>query len=203
MILQAENIKKSFRLKQVLNGVSFSIKKGTLTGIVGENGSGKTTLLKILVGLWKADSGSIKINGQFGYCPQEALVFPHLSVIENLRYFSAAYGTVISNKNIEGSGPWEELLSHFQFKQYLNKRVNTLSGGTIQKLNLTIALIHNPDLLILDEPYAGFDWETYERFWDFTLQYKEDGKSILIVTHFISEKSHFDNIYQLNNGQLE
>ncbi len=203
MILQSENINKSFRSKQVLKDVSFSVKKGTITGIVGENGSGKTTLLKILVGLLKPDKGNVNINGEFGYCPQEALVFPHLTVRENLRYFSAAYGIIISNKNSKGSGRWEGLLNHFQFKQYMDKRVNQLSGGTIQKLNLSIALIHNPDLLILDEPYAGFDWETYERFWDFTLKYKEDGKSILMVTHLISEKSHFDNIYQIKNGQLE
>jgi len=203
MILQAENIVKSFRSKQVLNGVSFSIEKGKLTGIVGENGSGKTTLLKILVGLLRPDRGTIEIDGEFGYCPQEPLVFPHLSVGENLRYFSAAYPTIKPGRKIKGSSPWDELLEHFQFKQEMDKRVNQLSGGTKQKLNLAVALVHNPELLILDEPYAGFDWETYERFWDFTLNHKASGKSVLLVTHFITDKSYFDNIYHLKKGQLK
>lgn len=203
MILQTKNIVKSFGSKHVLKDLSFSIKKGTLTGIVGENGTGKTTLLKILVGLWKPDSGNVKINGEFGYCPQDALVFPHLTVLENFKYFTAAYGSRLLNKNINKNAIWEEMLDHFKFSQYKDKPVNKISGGTAQKLNLSIALIHRPDLLILDEPYAGFDWETYEKFWDYTLKYRENGFSILMVTHLLTEKSIFDNIYHLKNGKLE
>jgi len=203
MLLQTENISKSFGSRKVLDGVSLSIDKGSLIGIVGENGSGKSTLLKILVGLWKPDSGSVKINGDYGYCPQESLVFPHLSVIENLEYFSAAYGFQPDNKHLDIKHSWDELFDHFNFGEYRNKRVNQLSGGTAQKLNLSISLLHKPDLLILDEPYSGFDWETYQKFWDYTLHYKEKGFSILMVTHFITEKSYFDNILQLKNGQLK
>lgn len=202
MILEVENITKSFGSKKVLKGISFSVGKGTITGIVGENGSGKSTLLKILVGLLKPNSGSIKLNGTIGYCPQEMLVFPKLTVMENFRYFAAAYKL---------AGKWDEqkqnkvdfLLKHFQFRRFRNMQTDQLSGGTLQKLNLSIALMHQPDLLILDEPYSGFDWETYNRFWEFTLQYRKQGFSILLVTPMLTDTSVFDAVYQIKKGFLE
>lgn len=202
MILETENITKSFGSRDVLNGITFSINRGTIIGIVGENGSGKTTLLKILTGILKPNSGSLKLNGTIGYYPQKSLVFPKLTVMENFRYFLSAY-KLAGNRNGKKMINVEYLLDYFQFGQFKNDQTDRLSGGTLQKLNLSIALMHNPDLLILDEPYSGFDWETYNRFWDFTLQYRKDGFSILLVTHLLTDTSQFDIVYQMQKGYLK
>ena len=198
MILEVSNIAKSFRKKKVLLDASFSMESGSLCGIVGENGSGKSTLLRIIVGEWKANFGKILVSGKLGYCPQKALLFPQLTVNEHFIYFSSAYGI---NKR-ELSSQSEILLNHFRFKKYQEEKIANLSGGTQQKLNLSIALLHKPDLLILDEPYNGFDWDTYIRFWDYTDQLRKEGCAILIVTHLLSEKERFDRIYNLENGSL-
>lgn len=199
MILKAENIEKSFGRKKVLEGVSFSMDAGQMVGIVGENGSGKSTLLRIIVGRWKANKGKVSVFGKLGYCPQEPLIFPQLSVEEHFQYFSAAYRLTKEQWKPKAA----DLLRHFHFEKYRSEKVWTLSGGTQQKLNLSLALLHEPDLLVLDEPYNGFDWETYMRFWELTARMREAGCGILVVTHLLSEKDRFDRIYALQNGRLE
>lgn len=199
MILRVENIAKSYGRKEVLTDVSFEINKGVMCGIVGENGSGKSTLLKIIVGTLKANRGKVIHSGKLGYCPQETLLFPQLTVNEHFIYFSRAYE--IKRKKLHER--CNVLLKQFNFKKYGNEKVANLSGGTKQKLNLSIALIQQPDLLILDEPYNGFDWDTYMRFWEYTDQLLKDNCSILIVTHFLNNKASFDKVYELNNGQLQ
>lgn len=198
MVLKVENIDKVFGKKKILNNVSFEMEPSSLYGIVGENGSGKSTLLKIIVGEWKANNGQISIEGKLGYCPQKTLLFSTLTVNEHFRYFASAYGmekTTLSNRS-------KALMSFFNFEKYSTERVRNLSGGTQQKLNLAIALLHQPNLLILDEPYNGFDWDTYLKFWDYTNQLREEGCAILIVTHFLTEKERFDKVYNLEKGQL-
>jgi ABC-type multidrug transport system ATPase subunit len=199
MSLVAENIVKSFGRKKVLRGLSFDMKAGTLNGIVGENGSGKSTLLKIIVGQWQADKGKVIIEGRIGYCPREPLIFSQLTIEEHFHYFSAAYGL----EENAWQSQREYLLEHFNFKQYRKDKVAELSGGTQQKLNLSLALMHQPELLILDEPYNGFDWDTYLCFWKYTDLMQEKGCAILIVTHLLNEKGRFDRIYNLKNGYLE
>lgn len=199
MILKLENISKSYAKKAILKEVSFQLEAGTLTGIVGENGSGKSTLMRIIAGDISANQGSIQQNGRTGYCPQEPILFPEITVQEHFRYFSAAYD--INAKTL--SLRVEELLDHFNYRKYYKTRVSNLSGGTRQKLNLSIALLHEPELLILDEPYNGFDWDTYLKFWDYTKGLKEKGCAILVVSHLINEKKKFDQIYKLENGSLK
>ena len=160
MILKVENISKAFGKNNVLKKVSFEMSPSLLYGIVGENGSGKSTLLKIIVGEWEPDDGNISVEGRIGYCPQKTLLFTQLTVDENLEYFAAAYR--ISKGDLFSRS--ESLMTAFNFKKYRRERVSNLSGGTQQKLNLSIALLHQPKLLILDEPYNGFDWDTYLKF---------------------------------------
>ena len=199
MKFKVENVAKSFGKKEVLKDISFEMQEGTMFGVVGENGAGKSTLLKIIVGQWKSDKGKVTVEGRFGYCPQETLLFPQLTVEEHFSYFSKAYGIT----NSELSGRSTELMEHFNFSNYRHERVFNLSGGTKQKLNLSIALLHQPDLLILDEPYNGFDWETYLRFWKYTDRLREMKCAILVVAHLISDKKQFDRIYDLENGYLK
>ncbi len=198
MILTLEHIAMSFGRKEVLTDISFQLKAGSITGIVGENGSGKSVLMEIIVGARKAKNGTIYKNCSVGYCPQAAVLFPQLTIQEHFTYFSEAYGI---NKDL-AKPQYQALLNHFNYKKYLNEKIIHLSGGTQQKLNLSIALLHKPELLILDEPYNGFDWDTYQRFWDYTNELREQGCAILIVTHLLSEKKRFDRIYELENGKL-
>lgn len=199
MILEVRNIAKSFLKRQVLNDVSFTMRPNELSGIVGENGAGKSTLLKIIVGILKADHGQVLINGQIGYCPQSALLFDQLTVNEHFEYFSAAYGMHKNKLKVRK----DELLKHFCFEDYQYEKIANLSGGTEQKLNLAIALLHQPKLLILDEPYNGFDWDTYQRFWDCAQKLRNNGCAILVIAHLINETGRFDHIYDLKNGILE
>jgi ABC-type multidrug transport system ATPase subunit len=201
-VLDVRNVSKSFGRNRVLRDVSFRIRRGEVAGIVGENGSGKTTLLKIIVGLLRPNSGAVDARARAGYCPQDLLVFETLTIRENFNYFAAAYG-------LTGSGfspGWQEikgtLLRRFRFEAYENRLVSTLSGGTKQKLNFCLALIHSPGLLILDEPYSGFDWETYLHFWDYAEELKARGCGILIVTHFIYDRSRFNALFELKEGVL-
>lgn len=198
MILISEHIAKSFGKNKILRDISFQLEAGSITGIVGENGSGKSVLMEIIVGVRSSDKGTVNISGSIGYCPQKAILFPHLTVQEHFIYFSVAYG-IDRGQLMKRS---EELLDHFNYKQYQQEKIINLSGGTQQKLNLSIALLHDPSLLILDEPYNGFDWDTYQRFWDYTNLLKKRGCAILIVTHLLSEKERLDRIYELQNGFL-
>ena len=93
-------------------------------------------------------------------------------------------------------------MEYFNFKRYRSERITNLSGGTQQKLSLAIALLHQPKLLILDEPYSVFDWDTYLRFWDLTYKLREEGCAILVVTHLLTDKKQFDRIYNLELGQI-
>jgi ABC-type multidrug transport system ATPase subunit len=198
MILKVENIARAFGKNRVLENVSFEMDSSLLYGIVGENGSGKSTLLKIIAGEWKPDHGTISVKGRIGYCPQNVLLFSQLTVDENLRYFAAAYRIGKSELICRS----ESLMEYFNFTKYRKERISNLSGGTQQKINLAIALLHQPQLLILDEPYNGFDWDTYQRFWEYTSQLKKEGCSILVVAHLITEKGRFDRVFNLVKGEL-
>jgi ABC-type multidrug transport system ATPase subunit len=197
-ILEVLHVSKSLGSRKVLKDISFGMGEGQLYGLVGENGSGKSTLLKIIVGQWKPSSGKIITHRRIGYCPQNLMLFPNLTVREHLEYFAAAYG--ISKQELKGRA--DNLLSHFNFKQYENEIVARLSGGTKQKLNLSLALLHDPELLILDEPYNGFDWRTYHHFWEYADHMRAQGCSILVVSHMLEDQGRFDQIFSLENGAL-
>lgn len=199
-IIEINGISKTFGRRRILDQINLKAHRGSITSIVGENGSGKTTLLKIVVGMLKPGAGSIQISGTFGYCPQESQIFPRLTLRENLLYFATAYA--LKRKNAEWKKDMERLLTYFQLHPHLDTTAGKLSGGTLQKLNLIIALLHNPDLLILDEPYAAFDWESYQNFWILVEKLKKEGKSFLIVSHLIYEKSQIDRVIELKNGRL-
>ena len=202
-ILQVDHLTKAFGRRTVLNDISFQVEKGKILAIMGENGAGKSTLLKILVGLLRPDSGNIELHGSLGYCPQEVLLFERLTVWENLKYFSTAYNLDKKPSFDPESIVIEKWLERFNFKEYRDMLVGQLSGGTKQKLNLTLALMHKPDLLILDEPYAAFDWQTYLYFWDLAAEVRDAGKSIIVVSHIIYDRSKIDCLFELKDGKLQ
>lgn len=194
--LRVQDIQKSFGRHKVLQGVSFEVAPGTLVGIVGENGAGKSTLLKILAGELRPNGGQVMRRGALGYCPQQVILNDALTVRQHLDYFRAAYG-------IDDLGRADDLLERLGYANYRTAVVGTLSGGTKQKLNLTLALMHRPAVLLLDEPYQGFDWETYLRFWDLTGELREQGCAVVVISHLFFEQKRFDVLYQLQQGRLE
>jgi ABC-type multidrug transport system ATPase subunit len=183
----------------VLRGASLEVRVGELIGLVGENGSGKSTLMQIVVGLLARDGGEVSRAGGLGYCPQEPLLWDKLTVAEHFQLFAQAYS--LDDETARESR--DALLDELGFSRYLDYRVETLSGGTRQKLNLALALVHEPDLLLLDEPYTGFDWETYLRFWEMAEKRRADGMGILIVSHLLAERERLTRIYELRDGRCE
>ncbi len=195
-LLEARDVYKAFGRRGVLAGVSLTVRRGEIQGIVGENGSGKTTLLRILVGMLAPDQGRISTRGGLGYCPQEPLVFERLTVLENLAYFAAAYGL----RSWRASA--ERLLGRLRFERDAGTRVAEVSGGTRQKLNLALALLHEPALLLLDEPYSGFDWETYLLFWEEARALRTRGCGLVVVSHLVYDRSLIDRYSTLVGGEL-
>ncbi len=204
-LLVATGIEKSYRRGMwprrrslsVLESVDLTVDTGEIVGLVGENGSGKSTLMKVLVGDLRADAGNIVRPADFGYCPQIPVVYERLTCDEHLELFGAAYGLDSAEFHRSRTALYEAL----DFERFASIRVEELSGGTRSKLNLAIALLHDPDLVLLDEPYAGFDWDTYQRFWTLTAERRDDGAGLLIISHFIADEERFDRIYDLVDGR--
>ncbi|NUP54173.1 MAG: ABC transporter ATP-binding protein [Catenulispora sp.] len=195
-VLVAEGIRKSYGHHQVLAGADLQVEPGQLVAVVGENGAGKSTLLKALAGTLKTDGGTVELTGTLGYCPQQAVLSDNLTVGQHLRYFAAAY-------QLADLARGESLLDQLGYAKYRNTSAGALSGGTRQKLNLTLALLHDPDVLLLDEPYQGFDWETYLRFWDLVGDLRERGTAIVLITHLVFEQDRFDVLADLVHGRLQ
>ncbi len=189
-----QGVTKSYGRHAVLRGADLEVAPGTLVAVVGENGAGKSTLLQILAGTLAADGGTVSVRGRIGYCPQEPVLNGGLTVDQHLRYFAAAYRLPSLDRGAE-------LLELLGFGDYRARTVEELSGGTRQKLNLTLALLHDPEVLLLDEPYQGFDWETYLRFWQLVDDLRGRGRSVVVITHLVFEEERFDRIYALRDGR--
>lgn len=205
VLVRAEGIEKSYgsplpftRSVSVLAGANLEIRAGEIVGIVGENGTGKSTLMNILVGVLSQDAGTVERFGTVGWCPQEPLLYDRLTVAETFQLFGAGYG--MTPREIDEAK--HRLASKLDFEQYLEYRIDQLSGGNRQKINLSVALMHDPDVLMLDEPYTGFDWETYLTFWDLAEELAADGTAVAMISHLIEEQSRLDRIYEVRDGQV-
>ena len=195
-VLVARGICKSFGRRRVLAGLDLEVAAGEMVAVAGENGTGKTTLLRILAGDLRPDAGSVAIRGRPGYCPQTAVLDEALTVDQNVRYFQAAYG-------IGRTGRAEALIERLGYAGCRDQRAGTLSGGTRQKLSLTLALMHDPPVLLLDEPYQGFDWQTYLAFWEMAGELRDRGTATVVISHLVFEQERFDRICHLRDGRIE
>ncbi|QLG51016.1 ABC transporter ATP-binding protein [Natrinema halophilum] len=182
----------------VLDNATLEVKCGEIVGIMGENGSGKSTLMQILAGVLEHDAGDVTRGGTVGWCPQEPRLYDRLTVDETFELFGRAYG--MADTEIEDARGW--LTDVLDFEKFHDRQIRNLSGGNRQKMNLSVALMHQPDLLLLDEPYTGFDWETFLAFWDLTEELRERGVGVAIISHIINERDRFDVIYELHDGHL-
>ncbi|MEV7004026.1 ABC transporter ATP-binding protein [Streptomyces sp. NPDC093982] len=195
MRLRISAVHKTYGTRSVLRGADLTVEAGMLVGVVGENGAGKSTLLRIAVGQLRPDRGTVQLFSELGYCPQQAVVNDTLTVSQHLRFFQVAYRLPCLDH------AWE-LVDLLGFGGEWRTRAGELSGGTRQKLNLALALMHDPPLLVLDEPYQGFDWDTHERFWQLADTLRRRGRAVVVVSHLLHDLQHFDSVHHLREGRL-
>ena len=205
LILELKNIEKSFGEKKVLTGVSFKAEGGKAFGLLGRNGAGKTTSIRILMDVFPANSGEVLIDGQpidynkigIGYLPEERGLYPKKIILDQLTYFAELKG--MSRKAaIQSIDYW---LDRLGMTEYRNKRLDTLSKGNQQKIQLITALAHDPDIVILDEPFSGLDPVNAMLLKDVVKEQIAKGKIVLFSSHQMSYIEEFcDSIAILKNG---
>ena len=205
MILELKNIEKSFGEKKVLTGVSFRAEGGKAFGLLGRNGAGKTTSIRILMDVFPADGGEVLMDGKpidynkvgIGYLPEERGLYPKKPIIDQLTYFAELKG--MGRKDaIKAVDYWLERLG---MMEYRNKRLDTLSKGNQQKIQLVTALAHDPDIVILDEPFSGLDPVNAMLLKDVVREQISKGKIVLFSSHQMSYIEEFcDSIAILNKG---
>jgi ABC-type multidrug transport system ATPase subunit len=192
-------ISKSFRRRTVLADVSFAVGPGECVAVVGENGSGKSTLLRICAGLLVPDDGEVQVGGRVGYCPQTPGVLDLLTAAEHLALFGRGVG-LARHEALARGGP---LLAELGFRARPDTVAGSLSGGARQKLNLALALVGAPDVLLLDEPYQGFDRGSYENFWEHLEAWRAQGRAVVVVTHLLAEVSRVDRVVELPAARID
>lgn len=207
MVLELKNIEKSFGSKQVLTGVSFKAEGGKAFGLLGRNGAGKTTSIRILMNVFPADEGEVLIDGrpidyshvQIGYLPEERGLYPKKIIADQLSYFAELKG--MSHKEaVKSVDRWLERLG---MAEYRNKRLDTLSKGNQQKIQLVTALAHDPDIIILDEPFSGLDPVNAMLLKDVVKEQIAENKVVLFSSHQMSYIEEFcDSIAILNSGRV-
>lgn len=207
MILELKNIEKSFGEKKVLTGVSFQAEGGKAFGLLGRNGAGKTTSIRILMDVFPADSGEVLIDGrpidykkvQIGYLPEERGLYPKKIIIDQLTYFAELKG-MRRKDAVKSIDYW---LDRLGMTEYRNKRLDTLSKGNQQKIQLITALAHDPDIVILDEPFSGLDPVNAMLLKDVVKEQIGKGKIVLFSSHQMSYIEEFcDSIAILNAGRV-
>ncbi|MBQ2702588.1 MAG: ABC transporter ATP-binding protein [Alistipes sp.] len=206
--IEVNNLSKSYGKVQALGGVSFTVRRRELFGLIGPDGAGKTTLFRLLTTLLRPDSGEAKVDGldivndylairsRVGYMPGRFSLYPDLSVEENLGFFAALFGV-----SVEESYDLIEPI-YKQIEPFRKRRAGKLSGGMKQKLALSCALIHRPSVLFLDEPTTGVDAVSRSEFWDMLQGLKERGITILVSTPYMDEASRCDRIALCNEGRI-
>ena len=206
--VMAEGLEKRFGQTIALAGLSFSVPRAELFGVVGPDGGGKTTLFRILATLLVPEKGTAHVLGRdvvkdlwelrrrIGYMPGRFSLYPDLSVYENLRFFAAVFGTTIEREHSHIAPIYSQL------EPFKDRRAAALSGGMKQKLALCCALVHRPEILFLDEPTTGVDAVSRREFWDLLAQLKASGMTILVSTPYMDEADRCDRVALMQGGRL-
>ena len=207
-VLSIEGLYKRFGSQPVLDGLDLQVARGEIVGLLGPNGCGKSTTLNIVCGLLDADAGRVLINGEpvsprtassVGLCPQAGALYVDLLPAENLDFFARLYGLTASQRRQRV----DELMQRFDLTAYAATRVGRLSGGWQQRLNLAVALVHSPQLLVLDEPTASVDVQARLALWGLIEELRDGGMTIVLTTHQIQEAERLCNrVALMRNGRV-
>jgi len=210
-MIRTEDVSKVYDEVVAVNHVTLDIPKGTILGMIGPNGAGKTTLVRMMVGILRPTSGTCFIGekpahlltsgerARMGYMTQQKALYPDLTARENLEFFAQSYG-------IENPERRNELIAHAakltQISDSLDRPVEVLSGGTIQRLSLACAIAHDPDLIFLDEPTVGVSPDLRMEFWEYFNRLAREGKTIVMTTHYLEEASKCDAVAMIFQGRI-
>lgn len=208
LAIQAKGIEKRYGHIRALRGVDLSVAAGQIFGLIGANGAGKSTFIKLLVGASKSDAGELRVLGlqprknkselrqQIGYMPQSPALYDDLTAAENLRFFGQAHHLDNLKQQVKNT------LEFIELSQRADDPVSTLSGGMKQRVSLACALVHQPRLLLLDEPTAGVDLKLRSAFWKHFKELAARGTTILVSTHQMDEAVHCDQLAIINEGNI-
>lgn len=206
--IEVNNISKSYERVEAIKNISFDVEDAEIFGLIGPDGAGKTTIFRILTSLILADSGNASLKGMdvvkdykkirniVGYMPGRFSLYQDLSVIENLTFFATVFGTTID--------AYYDLIKdiYIQIEPFKHRLAGKLSGGMKQKLALSCALIHKPEVLVLDEPTTGVDAVSRKEFWEMLARLKEKGITIIVSTPYMDEASLCDKVGLIQNGHF-
>jgi len=206
-VLEFEGVSKSFAEKNVIRDVSFSVEQGEIFGLLGPNGAGKTTLIRLLLDILKPDSGEVRVFGgsltpavkdRIGYLPEERGLYRKTKLMDMLVYLAQL-------KNVpkkEAQANAEALLKSLDLYEHRGKRVEELSKGMQQKIQFLSSILHNPELIILDEPFSGLDPVSTKTVKAKILEYRNAGRTVILSTHMMEQAQKLcDRILMLNKGQ--
>ena len=206
-----ENVTKKFEDITALNELSLTVPKGELFGLLGPNGAGKTTAINILCGILKPTSGSVTVGGYnvirepekvktlIGVCPQDTAVFPYLTGRENIQFFGDLH--LLTKENLSQSAA--TLLDKMGLSEDADRRVDKYSGGMRRRVNLAMALVHDPDIAFLDEPTVAMDPQSRRAVWEFIKELKGRNKTVILTTHYMEEAEELcDRVGIIDYGKL-
>ncbi|MER7005562.1 ATP-binding cassette domain-containing protein [Dactylosporangium sp. NPDC000555] len=191
--LRAAGVSKRYGRRSVLRGVDLTVHAGQVAAIVGANGAGKSTFLKICAGLISPDEGTVTVGGTVGYCPQQAGLFQFLRPDEHFELFGAGRGAGRTASRRAG----RRMARQLSWDASAPTTARHLSGGTQQKLNLVLSALGDPDLILLDEPYQGFDRGSYTDFWEWVFRWRAEGRAVVVVTHMLNVLDRVDTVLDL------
>ena len=200
--ISVERLVRGYGRIEVLQGLGMTVDEGSIYGLLGPSGCGKTTLLKVILGFLAPESGKVEVKGEIpgsdvGYSPQEIALYPALSIAETLRFHGRLHG--MDPNRILARQSW---LIDFLDLPNPARTVGKLSGGQKRRVSLAVALLHEPGLLLLDEPTVGVDPELRARLWDHLQEISANGTSIVITTHYIDEARNADRVGLMRDGVL-
>jgi len=201
--VEVEEVVKSYGRLRVLDGATIRVRRGEIYGLLGPNGAGKTTLIRTLIGMVIPDTGTVQVLGQrmpdvpilsrIGYMTQAAALYPDLSVEENVAFFAAIND---AQENVA------EALKFVELSERRNTVVSTLSGGMRQRVSLACAVVHRPELLLLDEPTVGIDPVLRNQFWDQFKAMAANGTTIVVSSHVMDEAERCQRLGLIRAGRL-
>lgn len=210
-IIQVENLTKQFGDFTAVKGISFDVYKGEIFGFLGANGAGKTTAMKMLIGISKPTKGEaivagfdVKVNGELvkksiGYMSQKFSMYDDLTIKENITFFGGIYG--LSRTEIKRKT--EILIAELGLQEVANNLVGSLPLGWKQKLSFSVALLHEPKIVFLDEPTGGVDPITRRQFWEMIYAEANKGTTIFVTTHYMDEAEYCDRVSIMVDGKIE